>query len=108
MAPGLVERHGISYEDVRPVVEAFGRGDVDGALALVPLGLGERLSLAGTPDEWIARIRRDFEGNGYNHLALGLVDPYLVESWSGHAVAGLPSLGEQLRLVHDEVVPAFR
>jgi 5,10-methylenetetrahydromethanopterin reductase len=108
MAPELVERHGIPFDDVRPVVEAFGRGDVDAALALVPLELGERLSLSGTPEEWVARIRRDFESNGYDHIALGLVDRYLVESWSGHAVAGLPSLSEQLRLVHDEVMPAFR
>lgn len=108
MAPELVERHGIPFDEVRPVVEAFGRGDVDGALALVPLEVGDRLSLAGTPDEWIARIRRDFAGNGYNHVALGLADPYLVESWSGRAVEELPSLSEQLQLIHDEVLPAFR
>jgi len=108
MAPELVERHGIPFEEVRPVVEAFGRGDVDGALELVPLELGERLSLAGTSDEWIGRIRQDFAGNGYDHIALGLADPYLVESWSGRTVDGLPSLSEQLQLIHDEVVPAFR
>ena len=38
MPPELVERHGIPYDEVRPVVEAFGRGDVDTAL-----GLGARL-----------------------------------------------------------------
>jgi alkanesulfonate monooxygenase SsuD/methylene tetrahydromethanopterin reductase-like flavin-dependent oxidoreductase (luciferase family) len=108
MAPELVERHGIPFEEVRPVVEAFGRGDVDGALALVPLDVSERLSLAGTPEEWIARIRRDFAGNGYNHIAIGLADPFLVRSWSGRAIVGLPTLSEQLRLVHDQVVPAFR
>ena len=108
MPPELVERHGIPFEEVGPVVDAFGRGDVDAALGLVPLELGERLSLAGTPEEWIERIRGDFAGNGYNHIALGLADPYLVESWSGRAVDGLPSLEQQLRLIHDEVVPAFR
>jgi 5,10-methylenetetrahydromethanopterin reductase len=108
MAPELVERHGIPFDQVRPVVEAFGRGDVDGALALVPLDVGERLSLAGTPEEWIARIKHDFVGNGYNHIALGLADPYLVQRWSGRSVEGLPSLSEQLQLIHDEVVPAFR
>jgi len=105
MPPKLVERHGIPFEEVRPVVEAFARGDVEGALKLVPLELGERLTLAGTPEEWVERIRTEFAGNGYNHMALGLVDPYLVESWSGREVDGLPSLGEQLRLIQDEVVP---
>jgi len=108
MAPELVERHGIPFDAVRPVIEAVGRGDVDDALALVPSEFGERLSLAGTPDEWVTRIGRDLAPNGYNHIALGLADPYLVESWSGRTVEGLPSLREQLRLIHDEVIPAFR
>jgi alkanesulfonate monooxygenase SsuD/methylene tetrahydromethanopterin reductase-like flavin-dependent oxidoreductase (luciferase family) len=103
MSPKLVERHGIPFEEVKPVVEAFARGDVEGALKLVPRELGERLSLAGTPEEWVERIRNEFAGNGYNHMALGLVDPHLVQSWSGRAVDGLPSLGEQLRLIQGEV-----
>jgi alkanesulfonate monooxygenase SsuD/methylene tetrahydromethanopterin reductase-like flavin-dependent oxidoreductase (luciferase family) len=107
MAPELVERHGIPFDELRPVVDAFAGGDVDGALDLVPLEVGERLSLAGTPDEWISRIRRDIDGNGYNHIALGLVDPYLVERWSGQSVRGLPTLSEQLRLVRSEVMPAL-
>jgi hypothetical protein len=36
----------------------------------VVLDVGERLSLVGTPEEWIACIKRDFLGNGYNHIAL--------------------------------------
>jgi 5,10-methylenetetrahydromethanopterin reductase len=107
MAPELIERHGIPFEEVRPVVEAFGRGDVDGALAQVSLEVGERLSLSGTPEEWIARIRQDFAGNGFNHIAIALADPFLVKSWSGRVVVGLPTLSEQLRLINDEVVPAL-
>ena len=89
------------------MIEAFGRGDVDGALALVPASVGERLSLAGTPDDWIARIEHDFLPNGYNHIALGLADPFLVERWSGRPVDGLPPLHEQLQLLHDYVFPVF-
>jgi hypothetical protein len=63
--------------------------------------------LAGTPEEWISRIRSDFVGNGYNHIALGLADPYLVERWSGRSVNGLPTLAEQLRLICDEILPEF-
>jgi 5,10-methylenetetrahydromethanopterin reductase len=107
MPSELVERHGMAYTEVAPVVEAFARGDVDGALALAPADAGSRFALAGTPAEWIDRIRRDFVPHGYNHLALGLADPYLVERWAGRPIDGLPSLEEQLRLIHEHVLPAF-
>ena len=105
MPPELVERHGIPYDEVRPVVEAFGRGDVDTALGLVPGSVGERLALAGTPEEWVERIRRDFVPHGYNHIALGLADPFLVERWSGRPAEGLPPLHEQLTLIRERVLP---
>jgi len=105
--PELVERHGIPFDEVQPVVEAFGRGDIDQALALVPASVGAQLSLAGTPAEWIERIKRDFLPHGYNHIALGLADPFLVERWSGRPADGLPPLHEQLQLLHDHVLPAF-
>lgn len=107
MAPELVERHGIPYAEVRPVIDAFGRGDVEQALELVTGEIGERLSIAGTPEDWIERIRADFVPHGYNHMALGLVDPYLVASWSGRRISGLPDLVSQLELFTARVVPAL-
>ena len=103
MPPELVERHGIPFDEVRPVVEAFGRGDVDTALGLVPDAVGERLALAGTPEEWVERIKRDFVPHGYNHIALGLADPFLVERWSGRPAEGLPQLHEQLTLIRERM-----
>ena len=91
MPPELVERHGIVFAEVEPVVEAFARGDVDRALALAPADAGDRFALAGTPSEWIDRIRQDFLPHGYNHIALGLADPFLVERWTGRPTDGLPS-----------------
>jgi 5,10-methylenetetrahydromethanopterin reductase len=44
---------------------------------------------------------------GFNHLLVTFADPFLVESWTGRGVDGLPSLEEQLRIFHDEVMPAF-
>ena len=82
MAPELIERHGIDYADVRPVVDAFGRGDVGRALDLTTPEIGERLSIAGDPAEWINRLRNDFAPHGYDHVALGLVDPAWWKSWS--------------------------
>ena len=105
MAPELVERHGIAYSDVRPVVEAFARGDVGRALDLTSAEIGNRLSIAGTPTEWIERIRAEVVPHGYNHLALGLVDPGLIESWSGRRIDGIPELSGQLELVASDVVP---
>ena len=40
-------------------------------------------------------------------MALGLVDAYLVESWSGRRLLGLPSLADQLTLFATEVMPTF-
>ena len=108
MAPELVERHGITYEDVRPVVDAFGRGDVERALQLTTPEIGKRLSIAGDPEDWIERLRADFVPQGYNHIALGLVDPCLVESWSSQRLAGLPSLADQVELFAARVAPALR
>jgi hypothetical protein len=91
MAPELVGRHGIDYAEVRPVIDAFGRGEVERALGLTTPEIGERLSIAGDPAEWTERLRRDFAAHGYDHVALGLVDPSLVESWSGRRIDGVPT-----------------
>jgi 5,10-methylenetetrahydromethanopterin reductase len=107
MAPELVERHGIRYADVRPVVDAFARGDIERALELTTPDIGERLSIAGTPEDWIGRIRADIVPHGYNHVALGLVDPGLVETWSGLRIDGLPDLRRQLELFASDVAPAL-
>lgn len=107
MAPELVERHGIDYAEVRPVVDAFGRGDVERALALTTPQIGERLSIAGEPAEWTERLRRDVAPHGYDHVALGLVDASLVESWSGVRIDGLPDLAGQLELFASDVMPAL-
>jgi 5,10-methylenetetrahydromethanopterin reductase len=108
MAPALIERHGIPYADVRPVVDAFARGNVERALELTTPEIGDRLSIAGTPNHWIERIRADVAPHGYNHIALGLVDPSLIESWSGQRVDGLPDLAGQLELFATQVVPALK
>ena len=107
MAPELVERHGIDYADVRPVIDAFGHGDIERALKLTTPDIGERLSIAGEPAEWIERLRSDFAPHGYDHVALGLVDPSLVESWSGRRIERVPDLAGQLELFAAHVVPAL-
>jgi 5,10-methylenetetrahydromethanopterin reductase len=103
--PELVERHHLVRRCPAGVVDAFARGEVEKALALASPEMGERLSIAGNPEDWIERIRTDVAPHGYNHMAL--VDPYLVESWSGRRLSRLPDLASRLELFAAEVVPAL-
>jgi hypothetical protein len=64
-------------------------------------------SIAGEPAEWVERLRNDFAPHGYDHVAFGLVDPTLVESWSGRHTEGLPDLAGQLELFAAHVMPAL-
>ncbi len=72
---------------------------------LTTLELTEKLSLSGTPEEWVERIRRDVIPTGFNHLICSPIDPFLVEAWSGLEVANVPDQQGQLRLIHDRVMP---
>jgi 5,10-methylenetetrahydromethanopterin reductase len=103
----LLERNGVEYESVRPVVEALAANDIDRAVELTAPEVAAKLCIAGTPEEWIAKIRDDFIPNGFTHIIFGLVDPDTLEQFTGRTIANLPSLNEQLRLIHDRVMPAF-
>jgi alkanesulfonate monooxygenase SsuD/methylene tetrahydromethanopterin reductase-like flavin-dependent oxidoreductase (luciferase family) len=102
-----IERHGIDPDSLQPALQAFGRGDVEGALAATPPELADRLSLSGTPEEWIERIEQDVVPSGFNHLVFAPIDPFLVRAWSGVEVEGVPDQVSQLRLIHERVMPAF-
>src|SRR5256714_2279509 len=107
MPSELLERNGVDPADVAPAVAAFNSGDVQRALELTPLWVGQALSVAGTAQDWIEKIERDLQPAGFDHLLVTFADPYLVESWAGITIEGLPSLDEQLRLFHANVMPAF-
>ena len=104
MPPELLERHGINPAEVAPIVEAFKRGDVRRALEGTPPSVGEALSVAGTPTDWIEWIEEDFVPAGFAHLLVTFADPFLVESWAGISIDGLPTLDEQIRLFRREVM----
>jgi alkanesulfonate monooxygenase SsuD/methylene tetrahydromethanopterin reductase-like flavin-dependent oxidoreductase (luciferase family) len=107
MPPELLERNGVELAEVASVADAFTDGDVGRALDLTSPSVGTTLSVAGTARDWIEKIERDFLPAGFNHLLVTFVDPFLVESWAGVTVDGLPSLDEQLRLFHTEVMGAL-
>ena len=107
MPPEQLERHGITTEEVQPVVEALGAGDVAKAIELFRPELAEKLSVAGTPEECVEKIKNDIEPAGVNHMILALSDAHLVEFFSGQKVENVPDINGQLRLVAERVVPAF-
>jgi 5,10-methylenetetrahydromethanopterin reductase len=107
MPPEQLERHGITTEEVAPVVEALGAGDVAKAIELFRPELSEKLSVAGTPEECVEKIKNDIEPAGVNHMILALSDAHLVEFFSGQKVENVPDINGQLRLVAERVVPAF-
>ena len=107
MPAELLLRNGVEPADVAPAIAAFNAGDVQRALALTPPGIEDVLSVAGTPQDWIDTIERDFAPSGFNHLLVTFADPFLVESWAGLTIDGLPSLDDQIRLFCESVMPAF-
>ncbi len=100
-------RHGITVEEVQPVIDALGGGDVAKAIELFRPELSEKLSLAGTPEECVEKIKTNIEPAGVNHMILALSDSHLVEFFAGQAVEGVPDIQSQLRLVAERVMPEF-
>ena len=78
-----LNRHGISGADIKPILDAFGAGDVAKALELTTPELGEKFSVAGTPEEVVERLQRDILSTGVNHIIGAVVDPYLVKAFTG-------------------------
>jgi 5,10-methylenetetrahydromethanopterin reductase len=102
-----IERHGIDPDSLQPIMDAFNVGDVEKAIELTTIELTEKLSLSGSPEEWVERISNEVVPTGFNHLICAPIDPYIVEAWSGLKVANVPDQQGQLRLIHDRVMPAF-
>jgi 5,10-methylenetetrahydromethanopterin reductase len=106
MPPEQLARHGIDAEELAPVVEALGAGDIAGAVERFSPEYAEKLSLAGTPEEIAEKINTDIKPAGVNHMILALSDAALVELFSGQEIPNVPTISEQLRLVADRLIPA--
>jgi 5,10-methylenetetrahydromethanopterin reductase len=104
MPPELLTRNGVDPDEVAPAIAAFKAGDVQRALALTPAKIGDALSVAGTPRDWIDKIERDVEPSGFDHLLVTFADPFLVKSWAGVTIEGLPTLDDQIRLFRESVM----
>jgi 5,10-methylenetetrahydromethanopterin reductase len=102
-----LERNGVDPKDLQPVVDALGKGDLAGAIELTSPEVAERLSVAGTPEECVAKLRTEIADAGVNHLILAITDAALVKALMGRDLDGVATVDEQLQLIHDEVMPAF-
>lgn len=100
-----IERHGIDPDSLQPIMDAFNLGDVEKAIELTTMELTEKLSMSGTPEEWVDRIKSQVIPSGFDHMICAPIDPYLVEAWSGLKIEHVPDQQGQLRLMHDRVMP---
>jgi 5,10-methylenetetrahydromethanopterin reductase len=100
-----LRRHGVLPEDIRPILDALEKGEVDRAIELTPMELALRLAIVGTPEECVVRIKEDLASVGINHVVAAVVDPPLVHAFTGRKVEGLPDGKTQLRLIHERVMP---
>ena len=102
-----LERNGVNPQELQPVVDALGKGDLAGAIELTSPEIAERLSVAGTPDECVRKLRSEIADAGVNHLILAITDAALVKALMGRDLDNVATVNDQLQLIHDEVMPAF-
>jgi len=102
-----LKRNGVDPAEMAPIIEAIGAGDMAKGIELTNAELADRLSIAGTPEECVAKIKEQVEPTGVNHMILAITDAALVKALMGRELEGVPDINAQLQLVHDRVMPAF-
>jgi 5,10-methylenetetrahydromethanopterin reductase len=107
MPQNQLERHGIDQADLAAILDAFAVGQVDKAIELCSPDIAERLSVAGTPEECVAKLKADILPTGINHVICAITDPFLVKTFSTREISGVPDVPGQLQLIHDRVMPAI-
>jgi 5,10-methylenetetrahydromethanopterin reductase len=106
MPAELLERNGIRQSEYQPILDAFSENDIPKAIELTTPELGDKLAIAGTPEEVVERIQAITGQGVVNHLILGIIDGFIVKLFTGKDV-DVPDVKEQLQLVHDKVMPAL-
>ncbi len=81
-------------------------GDLAGSIDATPDDVAEKLSVAGTPAEVVAKIK-EMRAGGANHFIAAITDAHLVKTFMGREIAGVPTVDEQLRLIAEKVMPEF-
>jgi 5,10-methylenetetrahydromethanopterin reductase len=99
-------RNGVAPEDMKPIISALGAGDLAGSIDATTAEIGETLSIAGTPEECVAKLK-EIEAAGVNHMILAITDATLVKTFMGKDLDGVADVDTQLRLIHDRIMPEF-
>jgi 5,10-methylenetetrahydromethanopterin reductase len=99
-------RHGVDPDELKPIIDAIAGGDLARGIELTTPELTDKLSFAGTPAEVTAMIK-EIEPAGVNHVIAAINDASIVKAFTGRELPGVATVEEQLRLIHDEVMPAF-
>lgn len=102
-----LERNGVDPADMAPIISKLGAGDLAGSIDATTPEIGEILSVAGTPEECVAKLR-EIEAAGVNHMILAITDATLVKTFMGRDIEGVADVDTQLRLIADRIMPAFR
>jgi 5,10-methylenetetrahydromethanopterin reductase len=101
-----LERNGVSPAAMKPIVDALGAGDLAGSIDATTPEIGETLSIAGTPEECVAKLK-EIEAAGVHHMILAITDATLVKTFMGRDIEGVADVDTQLRLIHDRIMPEF-
>jgi 5,10-methylenetetrahydromethanopterin reductase len=102
-----LERNGVDPAALDPIIEALGKADMAKAIELTSPEIAEKLSIAGTPEECVAKIKSEIEPSGVNHLILAVTDVDLVKALMGRDLDNVGTAKDQLQMIHDDVMPAF-
>ena len=98
-------RHGIEPKRLVRVREAFSRGEVEEAVRLVPRDITDRLAMpVGTPKDAVKQLSA-LGPLGYSHAGVTLIDSGMVRQFGNFDVPEVPTVAEQLQLLHDRVLP---
>ena len=103
-----LRRNGVDPDELTPIIDAIGAGDLAKGIELTSPELADRLSISGTPEEVTAKIRAEIEGTGVNHVIAAITDASLVKAFTGQSLDGVATVEEQLRLLAEDVMPSFR
>ncbi|HEU5483744.1 MAG TPA: LLM class flavin-dependent oxidoreductase [Microlunatus sp.] len=99
-------RNGVSPDDLKPALAALGAGDLSGAIDATTREIGDILSVAGTPEECVAKLK-EIEAAGVNHMILAITDASLVKTFMGRDIEGVADVDTQLRLIAEKIMPEF-
>ncbi|GAA3971086.1 5,10-methylenetetrahydromethanopterin reductase [Streptomyces marokkonensis] len=100
-------RNGVDPAELKPVIDAIGAGDLARGIELTTPEIAERLSVAGTPEECLAKIERDIAPSGVNHMICAITDRALVKTFTGRDLPEAADVDTQLRLIAERVMPAL-